>query len=172
MAQKAKPVPAGYSTVTPYLVVNDAARALDFYKQAFGAEEKMRMAGPQGKIGHAEIKIGDSMIMLADEMPGAGTRSPHSLNGTTGGVFLYVKDVDAVFQQAVNAGAKADMPPADMFWGDRMGHLADPFGQKWTIATHIKDMTPEEMQKRMQAEMAKYSQQHAQHGAQQGGGAS
>lgn len=160
MASKAvKPIPEGYHTVTPYLTVNDAAGAIDFYRRAFGAQETVRMAGPPGKIGHAELKIGDSMIMLADEMPGSGCRAPQSLGGSCVNIFLYVDDVDSVFKQAVNAGAKADMPPADMFWGDRFGRLTDPFGHSWSLATHKEDVAPEEMRQRAQAEMAKMAQQ-------------
>jgi PhnB protein len=156
---QAKPIPKGYRSVTPYLTLNDAARALDFYKRAFGAQEVMRMDGPGGKIAHAEIKIGDSMIMLADEMPGAGARSPQSLGGTTGGVFLYVENVDATFKQAVAAGARVESPLADMFWGDRYGRLTDPFGHSWSVATHMEDVAPAEMSKRMEAAMAKMGQQ-------------
>ncbi len=159
MPTQVKPIPQGYRSVTPYLTVNDAARALDFYKRAFGAQEVMRMGGPDGKIGHAEIKIGDSMIMLADEMPGSATRSPQSLGGTTGGVFLYVDNVDAVFNQAVSAGAQAEAQVADMFWGDRYGRLKDPFGHSWSVATHKEDVAPAEMSKRMQEAMAKMAQQ-------------
>ncbi len=160
MASKAvKPIPEGYHTVTPYLTVNDAAGAIDFYRRAFGAQETVRMAGPPGKIGHAELKIGDSMIMLADEMPGSGCRAPQSLGGSCVNIFLYVDDVDSVFKQAVNAGAKADMPPADMFWGDRFGRLTDPFGHSWSLATHKEDVAPEEMRQRAQVEMAKMAQQ-------------
>jgi len=153
-----KPIPQGFHSVTPYLTVNDAARALDFYKRAFGAQEVMRMDAPGGKIGHAEIKIGDSIIMLADEMPGAGSRSPQAVGGTTGGIFLYVENADTVFNQAVSAGAKVDSPLADMFWGDRYGRLKDPFGHSWSVATHKEDVAPAEMSKRMQ-EAAKMGQQ-------------
>ncbi|SRR6266545_2666432 len=156
---KVNPIPAGYHTATPYLTLNECARAIDFYKKAFGAQEIMRMESLPGKIGHAELKIGDSFVMLADEMPGGGNRAPKSLGGTTAGVFLYVTDVDAAFKQAVDAGAKADMQPADMFWGDRFGRLTDPFGHSWSIATHKEDVAPEEMRKRMQLEMAKRGQQ-------------
>lgn len=155
---KTNPIPTGYHTATPYLTLNDCASAIDFYKKAFSAQEVMRMDGPHG-VGHAEIKIGDSVIMLADEMPGGGNRAPKSLGGTTSGVFLYVSDVDSSFKQAVEAGAKADMPPADMFWGDRFGKLTDPFGHSWSMATHKEDVAPEEMRKRMQQEMAKMGQQ-------------
>ena len=163
MAQKAvKPIPDGYHSVTPYLTVNDAARAIDFYERAFGAKEVMRMSGPQGKIGHAELKIGDSMIMLADEMPQGGTRSPQALGGTTCGIFVYVKDVDTVFNQAVSAGARVEMPLADQFWGDRYGRVVDPFGHSWSLATHKEDVAPEEMKQRMAEAQAKMAQQHSQ----------
>src|SRR5215471_12648793 len=128
MAGKVNAIPTGFHTVTPYLTLNDCARAIDFYKKAFNAQEIMRMEGPPGKIAHAEIKIGDSFIMLGDEMPGMGNQAPSSIGGTTAGILLYVNDVDSSYQQAVNAGAKAEMPPQDMFWGDRYGRLADPFG--------------------------------------------
>jgi PhnB protein len=159
MPAKVEAIPKGYHAATPYLTLDNCTSALDFYKKAFGAQEIMRMEAPNGKIGHAEIKIGDSFIMLADEMPGAGNHSPKSLNGTTAGIFLYVTDVDAAFQQAVNAGATSDMPPTDMFWGDRFGKLTDPFGHSWSMATHKEDVAPQEMQKRMQDEMAKLAQQ-------------
>lgn len=162
MPSQAKPIPQGYRTVTPYLTVNDAARALDFYKRAFGAREIARMDGPNGKIGHAEIKIGDSVVMLADEMPGSGTRSPQSLGGTTAGIMLYVENVDSAFNQAVSAGAQVEAQLADMFWGDRYGRLRDPFGHSWSLATHKEDVAPAEMQKRMQAAMAKTGQPQAQ----------
>jgi PhnB protein len=158
MAGKVNAIPSGYHTLTPYLVVNDASRAIEFYKQVFGAKETVRMAGPGGKIGHAELKIGDSMLMLSDEMPGSGNRSPQSLGGSPVSVFMYVENVDSVFDQAVKAGAKADKPPEDMFWGDRFGHLTDPFGHLWAIATHIEDVAPEEMRKRAQAAMAQMAQ--------------
>jgi PhnB protein len=154
-----KPIPQGFHTATPYLTLNDAARAIDFYKRAFGAQEVMRMNGPGGKIGHAEIKIGDSIIMLADEMPGSGSRSPQSLSGTTAGIFLYVENADAVFNQAVSAGAQVEAPLADMFWGDRFGSLKDPFGHSWSVATHKEDVAPAEMSKRMQEFAAKIAQQ-------------
>lgn len=159
MPTQAKPIPQGFRSVTPYLTLNDAARALDFYKRAFGAQEVMRMDAPGGKIGHAEIKIGDSMIMLADEMPSSGTRSPQSLGGTTAGIFLYVENADTVFNQAVSAGANVEAPLADMFWGDRYGRLRDPFGHSWSVATHKEDVAPAEMSKRMQEAVAKMGQQ-------------
>lgn len=156
MPTQAKPIPQGYHSVTPYLTLNNTASAIDFYKRAFGAQEIMRMDMPGGKIGHAEIRIGDSMIMLADEMPGGGCQSPQSVHGTTAGVFLYVEDVDAVFNQAVSAGAQAEMQPADMFWGDRYGQVEDPFGHKWSLATHTRDLTEAQIKDgmaRMVAEM-------------------
>jgi PhnB protein len=146
MASQVKPIPQGYHTATPYLVLNGAARAIEFYKNAFGAQELMRMAGPEGKIGHAEIRIGDSPIMLSDEM--MGNKSPDSLGGSPGGIFLYVEDVDGVFDQAIKAGAKEEMRPTNMFWGDRFGSLIDPFGHRWSLATHVEDVAPDEMEKR------------------------
>jgi PhnB protein len=158
MATKVNPIPTGYHTATPYLTLNDCASAIEFYKKAFGAQVLVKMDGPSGKIGHAEMKIGDSMIMLSDEMD-QGNKGPKSLGGTTASVFLYVNDVDSSFKQAVDAGAKADMPPTDMFWGDRFGKLTDPFGHSWAMATHKEDVTPEEMKKRIQQETAKMGQQ-------------
>jgi PhnB protein len=155
MPNKAKPIPEGYHSVTPYLTVNDAARAIEFYKRAFGAKEVLRMDGPPGKIVHAELDIGDSKLMLSDEMPGGSSRSPQSVGGTTAGVFLYVEDVDSVYKKAVSAGAKEEMPPSDMFWGDRFGKLEDPFGNQWSMATHKEDVSPAEMAQRAQAFMAK-----------------
>ena len=154
MAGQVKPVPTGYHTVTPYLTLSDASGAIDFYKRAFGASELFRMDRPDGKIGHAEIKIGDSIVMLADESPRSDSRSPQSLGGTTAGIFLYVENVDAVFDTAVKAGAKVHQPLTNMFWGDRFGGLTDPFGHSWALATHIEDVAPEEMEKRMQAAMS------------------
>lgn len=153
MAAKVQAIPPGYHSVNPYLVVRDGARAIDFYKQAFGASELSRMGTPDGKIAHAELKIGDSMIMLSDEM--MEYKSPQSLGGSPVSIFLYVDDVDSVFNKAVQAGAKGDTPPADMFWGDRYGKLTDPFGHLWGIATHIEDVTPAEMEKRAREFMAK-----------------
>ena len=141
-----KPIPDGYHTATPYLVVNGAARAIEFYKNAFGAQELMRMGGPEGKINHAEIKIGDSPIMLSDEV--MGNKSPQALGGSPVAIFLYVNDVDRVFNQAIAAGAKEEMKPANMFWGDRYGKLTDPFGHSWSLATHVEDVAPQEMEKR------------------------
>ncbi len=162
MPNSVRPIPEGYHTVTPFLVVNGAARAIDFYQRAFGAKKIMQMNGPDGKIAHAELKLGDSMIMLSDEMPGNDIRSPQSLGGTSAGIFLYVENVDAVFKQAQSAGAKVVMPVADMFWGDRYGKLTDPFGHSWSLATHKEDVSPQEMEKRGKEAMAKMNQQHAQ----------
>jgi len=145
---KVKPVPEGYHTVTPYLIVHDAAAAIDFYKTAFGATELFRMAGPGGKVGHAEIMIGDSHIMLADEHPEMGARSPRSIGGSPISLLVYIEDVDVFFDHAVAAGAKVVRPIANMFYGDRTGGLEDPFGYQWYIATHIEDLTPEELQRR------------------------
>src|SRR5262249_24452325 len=146
------PIPDGYHTVTPYLIVKDGARAIDFYKKAFGATEMLRMADPTtGKIGHAEIKIGDSPIMLAEEFPQMDAKSPQSLGGSRVGLALYVKDVDAVVAQAIAAGATVLRPVADQFYGDRSGTLADPFGHKWTVATHKEDVSPEELYRRFEA---------------------
>ena len=146
-----KPIPQGYHSVTPYLIINGATAALDYYKKVFGATEIMRFDAPGGKIGHAEIKIGDSPIMLADEVPERGYRSPKSMGGTPVSIMLYVQDVDAVFNRAVAAGAKVEQPVKDQFYGDRTGTIEDPFGHKWTIGTHVEDVTPEEMKRRMAA---------------------
>jgi uncharacterized glyoxalase superfamily protein PhnB len=162
MAKRAKAIPDGYHTVTPYLMVRGADRAIEFYKRAFGAEELMRMSGPDGKrIMHAEIKIGDSRIFLSEEFPEMGCRSPESLGGTASSLHLYVEDVDAAFKRAVAAGAQVKMPVADMFWGDRFGKLIDPFGHEWGMATHKEDPTPEEIRERANvffAQMAKSQQ--------------
>jgi len=154
MASKVREIPKGFHTVTPYLIVTDGARAIDFYKRAFGAQELLRLDGPDGKVAHAELKIGDSIIMLSEEMPGH-TRSPQSLGGTAVDIMLYVKDVDQAFNQAVAAGAKITMALSDMFWGDRYGQVTDPFGHSWSLATHKEDVLPEELRKRTQAAMAK-----------------
>jgi PhnB protein len=149
-----KPIPDGYHTATPYLIAKGAAAAIEFYKKAFGATELMRCPGPGGALMHAEIKIGDSPIMLADEFPEMKILSPSSLGGPSGLVLLYVPDVDARFAQAVAAGATVERPVKDEFYGDRAGTLMDPFGHRWTIATHVEDVSPEEIQRRMEA-MAK-----------------
>jgi PhnB protein len=150
-----KPIPDGYHTVTPYLIVNGAAAAIDFYKKVFGAKELMRMPGPGGKVGHAELQIGDSRIMLADEHPDMGAKAPGSFGGSPVGLMLYVEDVDVRFKRAIDAGAKVKKPLADQFYGDRSGTVTDPFGHQWTIATHKEDVSPEEMDRRMKAMMKK-----------------
>jgi uncharacterized glyoxalase superfamily protein PhnB len=147
----AKPIPDGYHSITPYMTVRDAARAIEFYKQAFGATEKGVMKGPDGKVMHAELVIGDSIFMLGDEMPEYGSLSPLSTGGAGMGLHIYLEDVDTAFDRAVKAGATVEMPVADMFWGDRYGKLADPFGHKWSIGTHKADLTEEEMEKAMKA---------------------
>jgi PhnB protein len=148
-----KPIPDGYRTVTPYLIVKGAADAIEFYRRAFGATEMLRMADPQGRVGHAEIKIGDSVIMLADEHPAMGYRSPRTLGGSGVSILLYLEDVDGVFERAVKHGAKAQRPVANQFYGDRSGTLEDPFGHVWTVATHVEDVPPEEMKRRAEAAM-------------------
>lgn len=144
---KVKPIPDGYHTITPYISLSDAEKAIEFYKKAFNAIEIERAEAPNGKIMHAVIKIGDSLLMLSDEMPGSecGISSPKALKGVSAMIHLYVPDVDKFFNQAVKAGAKAVMPVADMFWGDRYGHLQDPFGHMWSVATHTVDMSKKEM---------------------------
>jgi PhnB protein len=148
-----KPIPDGYHTVTPYLIVKGADRALEFYKQAFGAKQRMRMDGPNGTVGHAEIEIDGSAVMLADEFPEMGYRSPASIGGAGVSLVLYVADVDSRFNQAVTAGAKPLRPVQDQFYGDRSGTVEDPFGHVWTISTHKEDLTPEEIHRRAEAVM-------------------
>ena len=145
-----KPVPEGYHAVTPYLIVNGGARAIEFYRTVFGATEVMRMAGPNG-VAHAEIRIGDAVVMLADESPDMGYKSPRALGGTPVSLMLYCADVDATFARAIDAGALAQRPVQDQFYGDRSGTLEDPFGHVWTIATHVEDVAPEEMDRRLAA---------------------
>ena len=151
-----KPIPDGYHTVTPYLIVKGGAAAIEFYGRAFGAEEVMRCPMPDGRMGHAEIQIGTSRIMLADEFPEMGAKSPASLGGSPVGICLYVLDSDAVFNRAVAAGAKSLRPMQDQFYGDRSGTLTDPFGHQWTISTHKKDVSPAEME----ALMKKMGEEH------------
>ena len=151
MARTTKPIPEGLHTVTPHLVIRDAARAIDFYKRAFGAEEIMSLKGPGGKIGHAELKIGDSVIFLADEFPQASCKAPQTLGGTSCTLNLYVADVDTSFERALKVGAKTTMPVADMFWGDRYGTLTDPFGHSWALATHKEDLSAQEIEDRAKA---------------------
>ncbi|HYR77711.1 MAG TPA: VOC family protein [Pyrinomonadaceae bacterium] len=150
----AKPIPEGYHSVTPYLIIKGATEAIDFYKKAFGATELFRMPAPEGKIGHAEIKIGDSPIMLADEFPEMGYKSPQTLGGSPVSLMIYVADVDTVFKQAIAAGGKEQRPVKDQFYGDRSGTLEDPFGHVWHVATHKEDVSPEEMERRMKTHTA------------------
>ena len=146
-----KPVPDGYRTVTPYLIISGAADALEFYKRALGAIELMRLGGPDGKVGHAEILVGDSRIMLADEFQDMGFRSPHTLGGAGVSLMLYVEDADKLFAQAIAAGAIELRPVKDQFYGDRSGTLRDPFGHVWTLATHIEDVSVDEVHRRAEA---------------------
>jgi PhnB protein len=146
-----KPIPEGYHSVTPYLIVKGAGKAIEFYKSAFGATEVMRMPGPNDQVMHAEIKIGDSVVMLADEPEGGQHRNPFAIGGTPVSLMVYVDDVDTVFSQAVSLGAIATRPVVDQFYGDRSGTLTDPFGHVWTVGTHIEDVSAEEMEKRMAA---------------------
>jgi PhnB protein len=150
-----KPIPEGYHTLTPFLTVRNAERAIEFYKQAFGAQERGVAKGPDGKVMHAEVKIGDSVIMLSDEFPEFGSLSPQSIGGSPMGLHIYIENVDAAFDRAVKAGAQVEMPVADQFWGDRYGKLKDPFGHKWSIATHVKDMSADEMKRSMDDAMSK-----------------
>ena len=145
---KVKPIPDGYPQVTPYLCVDGAAKAIDFYCDVLGATERMRMPSPDGKIGHAEIQLGNSVVMLADEFPDMGFRSPKSLGGSPVTVHAYVEDVDKVYEKAVQAGAKSIRPAEDQFYGDRSAQFEDPFGHRWNVASHIEDVSPEEMARR------------------------
>jgi PhnB protein len=149
--------PAGYHTATPYLIVKGAADAIEFYKKAFGATEVLRMAGPDGSVMHGEIKIGDSIIMLGEENQQWGALGPQSLGGSPVGLCVYYPDVDARFATAVAAGAKVERPLKDQFYGDRSGTVVDPYGHKWTLATHVEDVAPEEMGRRFEAEMKKFA---------------
>ena len=150
-----KPIPDGYHTLTPFLTVRDAARAIEFYKQAFGAVERgPAMKGPDGKIMHAELLIGDSIIMLSDEFPQMGAVSPETIGGSGMGLHIYLDGVDAAFDRAVKAGAQVEMPVMDQFWGDRFGKLKDPFGHNWSVATHTKDLSMDEMKQGMDDAMA------------------
>jgi PhnB protein len=155
MNSRVKPIPSGFHTLTPHLVVKGVSQAIEFYKQAFGAEEITRAPGPDGKsLMHAELKIGDSRLMLVDEFPEMNCRGPQSIGGTPVTIHMYVEDVDAAFSKAEAAGAKVRMPLADMFWGDRYGVLADPFGHAWSLARHKEDLTPEEIAERAQTAMS------------------
>ena len=148
-----KPIPDGYRAVTPYLIVDGAAQALEFYKQVFGATEQMRMAGPDGRIGHAEMRIGDSVVMLADEVPDMGYRGPKAYGGSALSLMVYVADVDATFRRALAAGAIERRAVQNQFYGDRSGTLEDPFGHTWTVSTHVEDLSPDEMAKRSEQAM-------------------
>jgi len=150
----AKPIPEGYHTLNTYIAVDDAAAAIDFYQRALGALERFRMPTPEGKVGHAELQIGDSMVMLSDAFPQSTTKPPKQLGGTSAAMLVYVDDVDAVVQQAVDAGATLATPVQDMFWGDRFGQVTDPFGHQWQIATHVEDVPPDEMAERAKKAMA------------------
>jgi PhnB protein len=149
-----QPIPEGYHSLTPYLAVEDASKAIEFYKDAFGADELLRMPGPDGKIAHAELQIGDSKLMLSDPFPQSDVRPPSERGGPTGSIFMYVEDVDATFDQAQRAGAEVVSELEDMFWGDRFGTLSDPFGHVWSVATHKEDLSEEEMAERSKAAMA------------------
>ena len=158
MTASKTPIPKGYHTITPALTVRNAEAAIDFYKKALGAEEVMRMKGPDGKISHAELTIGDSKIFLTDESPAMGNKSPETLGGTAGYIYLYVEDVDKVFPQAIKAGGKEKMPVTDMFWGDRYGQFVDPYGHLWGVSTHKEDLNPQEMEERAKAFYAQMEQ--------------
>jgi PhnB protein len=149
-----KAIPEGYRTVTPYLTVKNASKAIDYYKNVFGAKERLRMNAPDGRVGHAELEIGDSVIMLSDEYPDMGGRSPETLGGTPVAIMLYVPKVDDVFNRAVQAGGKSVRPVENQFYGDRSGTLEDPFGHKWHISTHVEDVAPDELQRRADKAMA------------------
>jgi PhnB protein len=151
MTPSTNPIPEGYHTITPTLVVREGAKALEFYQRAFGAKEKGRMLGPDGTIMHAEFRIGNSIIMLNDEMPEMGSKSPKAYGGSPVKFYVYVENVDTAWKRALAAGAKETMPLQDMFWGDRTGCLEDPFGHTWLLAQHVSDPTPEEMQKGQEA---------------------
>jgi PhnB protein len=151
MSPSVKPIPDGYPRVSPYLIVDGAAQAIDFYKQVLGATERMRMGGPEGRVGHAELQIGDSVVMLADEFPDMGSVGPKQIGGTPVTIGVYVEDVDKTFDTAVKAGAKSLRPVENQFYGDRSGQFEDPFGHRWSISTHVEDVSPEEMAKRAAA---------------------
>lgn len=152
-----RPIPEGYRSVSPALAVDGAAEAIEFYERAFGAKERGRMPGPEGTVAHAELEIGDSVVMISDPFPHSTVRPPRQLGGTSVGIFVYVEDVDAIFEQAVNEGATVTMALEDMFWGDRFGTVTDPYGHSWSFATHIEDVPPEEMEERAKQAMAAMS---------------
>src|SRR5262245_58850473 len=155
-AKRIEPIPSGYAAITPYLRVRGAAQALEFYEKAFGAKQRTLMAGADGRIMHAEMKVFDTVVMLGDESPAEGAPSPRSLNGTSVGLFVYTRDVDATMARAAAAGATVKMPAQDMFWGDRFGTVQDPFGHDWLLATHKEDVSPKEMKRRFQAMQAQH----------------
>ena len=154
----AKPIPEGYQSVVPYLAVDDAKNAIEFYKRAFGAKENVLMHGPDGMVSHCELKIGDSVVMLSDPFPQARTRPPKEIGGTSISLFIYSEDVDEAIQTAADAGAEITMPAEDQFWGDRMGQVQDPFGHVWQISMHVEDLSPEEIERRGREFMASMSQ--------------
>ncbi len=158
MSSKVKPIPDGYHALTPYLIIKGAASAIEFYKKVFGATELFRIGEPGGKIGHAELKIGDSVVMLADEFPEMGAKGPHTIGGSPVRILMYVEDVDDVVTRAVAAGAKVVRPVEDQFYGDRAGGLEDPYGHYWHVATHKEDVSPEEMSRRAAAWAEKSSE--------------
>ena len=149
-----EPIPAGYPRVTPYLIVDGASAAIDFYTSVLGATERMRMSAPEGKVGHAELELGDSVIMLADESPEMDARSPSTVGGSPVSLHVYVEDADATFKRALDAGAKTLQPVEDKFYGDRSGTFEDPFGHRWHVATHVEDVPPDEMESRAAAAMS------------------
>jgi PhnB protein len=148
-----KPIPEGYPRVTPYLTVDDGPKAIEYYRRVFGADERVRMDGPDGKVGHAELGLGDAVIMVADANPDSSTRPPKELGGTTASVFIYVDDADATVRKAVDGGATVTSAVENQFWGDRLGTITDPFGHVWSIATHVEDVSPEELAERVKAMM-------------------
>ena len=150
----AKAIPEGYHSITPYLAVDDASGAIEFYKRAFGAEERSRMPMPDGKVAHAELAIGDTLIMLSDPFDQGQVKNPKAIGGTTVGIFLYTDDVDETYKQALDAGATSNAEPEDMFWGDRFARVTDPYGHSWQLATHVEDVEPEEMERRSREAMA------------------
>jgi uncharacterized glyoxalase superfamily protein PhnB len=154
---KVKAIPEGYHSITPNLIVSDGDKAIDFYKRAFGATELARMPAPGGGVLHAELRIGNSVFMLGEENRDMGSKSPSTLGGTPLSLYVYVENVDAAWERALKAGGKPDMPLADMFWGDRAGWLTDPFGHAWALAQHVKDLTPEEIQKGQEAFFAEHA---------------
>ena len=150
-ANQVKPIPAGYASITPYLMIKGANAAIEFYKRVFGAKERLRVPMPEGRVGHAELEIGDSLIMLADECPERGARSPHAVGGTPVSLHLYVPNADEVYARAVTNGAEPVRPVENQFYGDRSGMFTDPFGHVWNVATHVEDVSPEELNRRLSA---------------------